>query len=133
MSEVSKITIDQIESLEFPLVREFGLKVVELSFGQARVELPFQNMISRPGSTVNGPAMMCLADYSMYLAIMTQVGLQLQIVTSNLNIDFLRRPPHETITANAQVLKLGRKLAVGRIELFSTEKLVAHCTCTYSL
>ena len=123
--------------MDFSMVQEFGLKILNLGAGYSEVELPFRTMFSRPGGSVNGPAMMCLADYAMYLAVMTLIGPELLTVTSNLNIDFLKRPPHGRILGRARVLKLGRKLAFGRVELFcdseNGEVLVAHCTCTYSI
>ncbi len=56
-------------------------------------------------------------------------------VTTNLNINFLRKPPPADILAHARLLKLGKRLAVGEVELFSADdpEMVAHVTATYSI
>src|SRR5690606_42074886 len=46
----------------------------------------------RPGGTVSGPTMMTLADFALYVAILGEIGLVGLAVTTNLNINFLRKP-----------------------------------------
>ena len=46
----------------------------------------------RPGNTVAGPVMMGLADAAIYVAILGELGLVALAVTTNLNINFLRKP-----------------------------------------
>jgi acyl-coenzyme A thioesterase PaaI-like protein len=69
------------------------------------------------------------------MAIMTQIGVALLAVTTSLHIDFLRKPELTDLMARAKVLKLGRKLAVTEVELFSkgSTELVAKAQVTYSL
>ena len=58
-------------------------------------------------------------------------------VTTNLNINFLKRPKPVALIAESRVLKAGKRLAYGEISLFSEgeeeDGPVAHVTCTYSL
>lgn len=56
-------------------------------------------------------------------------------MTTNLNINFLRKPQLGPIDATAKVLKLGKRLAVMDIALTNGEdnELVAHATATYSI
>ena len=46
----------------------------------------------RPGGTISGPTMMALADFAMYVAILASIGWVPLAVTTNLNINFLRKP-----------------------------------------
>ncbi|MCB1843428.1 MAG: PaaI family thioesterase, partial [Halioglobus sp.] len=46
----------------------------------------------RPGGTVSGPTLMELADTALYVAILGEIGLVALAVTTNLNINFLRKP-----------------------------------------
>ena len=96
---------------------------------------PVTHRNGRPGGTLSGPTMMMLADTTAWLAIMAQVGPLLLAVTTSLHIDFLRKPQLNDLMARGRVLKLGRKLAVVDIELFSREsvELVAKAQVTYSL
>jgi len=57
-------------------------------------------------------------------------------VTTNLNINFMRRPRPGLLLAHARLLKLGRALAVGDVMIYSAEApevALAHATCTYAL
>ena len=53
--------------------------------------------------------------------------------TANLDIHFLTRPKPADVTAVATMLRLGKRLAVTRVELFSDADLVGHATVTYAL
>ena len=89
----------------------------------------------RPGGTLSGPTMMMLADTAAWMAILAQIGPVLLAVTTSLHIDFLRKPELRDLMARGRVLKLGRKLAVVDVELFSrgATELVAKAQVTYSL
>ena len=57
-------------------------------------------------------------------------------VTTNLNINFLSKAPAGAdLVAEAKLLKLGKRLAVGEVTLYSTAAAepVAHVTATYSI
>jgi uncharacterized protein (TIGR00369 family) len=90
----------------------------------------------RPGGTVSGPALMALADAAMYIVLLSAIGPVRLAVTTNLSINFLRKAPAKRdLLAEAKLLKLGRRLAVGEVLLFSgqSDELVAHVTSTYSI
>lgn len=89
----------------------------------------------RPGGTLSGPTMMMLADTSAWMAILAQIGPVLLAVTTSLHIDFLRKPDVTDLVAKATVLKLGRKLAVVDVSLFSKghDKIVAKAQVTYAI
>jgi acyl-coenzyme A thioesterase PaaI-like protein len=63
------------------------------------------------------------------------VGPAYLAVTTNLSINFLRRPMPGELIARGSILKLGKRLAVGEVSLYcgDDEDLVAHVTCTYAL
>ena len=109
--------------------------VIEASDESVLTCLPITVRHGRPGGTLSGPAMMMLADTAAWMAIMTQIGVTLLAVTTSLHIDFLRKPDLTDLMARARVLKLGRKLAVTDVELFSkgSTELVAKAQVTYSL
>jgi len=109
--------------------------VIEASDESVLTCLAITDRHGRPGGTLSGPAMMMLADTAAWIAIMTQIGPELLAVTTSLHIDFLRKPELTDLMARARVLKLGRKLAVTDVELFSkgSAHLVAKAQVTYSL
>ncbi|WP_030071408.1 PaaI family thioesterase [Halomonas alkaliantarctica] len=91
----------------------------------------------RPGPRVSGPTMMGFADVALYVAILAQIGPEAMAVTSDLNCHFLRAASGEhDIVAHAKLIKLGRRLAVGEVQIFSVSddtKPVAHITASYAL
>lgn len=101
----------------------------------ARVRMNYNDRFIRPGGTISGPAMFTLADIGIYVAILAQVGRVPLAVTTSANINFLRRPAATDMIAEVRLLKMGRRLAVGEVEMMSagSDDLVAHATATYSL
>jgi uncharacterized protein (TIGR00369 family) len=114
-----------------------GLFVIEDAGTQhARVRMPIDRSHLRPGDTVAGPAMFWLADCAFYVAVLASLGRGArEAVTTNMNINFLRRPSLADLIGEARILKLGRRLAVGDVTLRSEgdDQPVAHATATYAL
>lgn len=135
---MSKITIAEFDDLlerEMPWALEAGLTLEEISKGQATMRLPFKENMLRPGGTVSGPSMMALADACMYAVVLGAIGQVELAVTTNLNINFLRKPGQKDLLAEGRILKLGKRLAVMDVSLFSENETdpVAHATGTYSI
>ena len=90
----------------------------------------------RAGGTVSGPTIFALADIAMYLAILSRIGPVALAVTTNASVDFLRKPAagHD-LTGHARILKLGSRLAVGDVLVFSDgqDAPVARAGLTYSI
>lgn len=133
MMDVEALSAFVIE--EFPqVVGEFFVRSVTLS--EIVVEMPMKFDHLRPGGTVSGPTMFALADISVYLAILSQIGPVGLAVTTNASIDFMRKPvAGKSLVATARVLKLGRVLAVGDVLIQSEgkEAPVARASMTYSI
>src|SRR4051794_25012491 len=91
----SAISIAEFQALirdELPFVAESGIVIERLEAGEAKVRLPVHTRHLRPGGTISGPAMMGLADFTMYAVVMSKLGAAMHVVTTNLNANFLRRP-----------------------------------------
>jgi uncharacterized protein (TIGR00369 family) len=112
-----------------------GLTIERVDYGDVRVRRKIEVSHLRPGGTISGPTMMQLADFTMYVAVFSAVGRQPGAVTSNLNINFLRKPGHADLIADARLLKVGRRLVFGEVAIYSEGEAepVAHVTSTYSL
>jgi len=112
-----------------------GLTIVAVARGAARVRLVPDPKATRPGGTVSGPVLMMLADVTMYIAVLASIGWVPLAVTTNLNINFLRKPAPGPLVADCTLLKLGRRLAVGTVTICceGDTKPVGHATSTYSI
>ena len=95
----------------------------------------YQPQFIRPGGTISGPTMMALADFAMYVGVLASIGPVPLAVTTNLNINFLRKPAARDLIAECRLLKLGKRLAVGEVTIRSDgmDEPVAHATSTYSI
>jgi uncharacterized protein (TIGR00369 family) len=101
----------------------------------AKLRVAYHENQIRPGGTISGPTMMALADLSLYVAVLGMIGPVALAVTTNLNINFLRRPAPRDLISECRLLKLGNRLAVGEVHIFSDGEAepVAHVTGTYSV
>jgi uncharacterized protein (TIGR00369 family) len=138
MHQPSRISPQQFEELiqtTIPLSRVMPFTVLSLVRGEATLRVGFDEAQLRAGGTLNGPTMMTLADTALYAAVLSCVGYEPLAVTSNLSIHFLRKPAPQPLLAVARILKPGRRLVVGVVELRSEghEELVAHASGAYAL
>ena len=132
-----KVSIQQIHDLlrEYQLDHGGHIGVETLGAGTAGVRFRVGKKHLRPGDTVSGPTLMALADVAVYAALLGEIGLVPLAVTTSLNINFLRRPAPRDVLAEAKLLKVGSRLVVGEVFLYSEgePQPVAHVTCTYSI
>ncbi len=134
------MTVNELErflAAEFPQVFHpaSGLSIEAVWDGGGRVRQAYSDGSVRPGGSISGPTMMALADFAMYVAVLAAIGPVPLAVTINLNINFLRKPARCDLVAEARLLKLGKRLAVGEVTIRSDgeDEPVAHVTSTYSI
>ncbi|MGL5113861.1 MAG: PaaI family thioesterase [Beijerinckiaceae bacterium] len=140
IARVPAMTVAEMEAFldrEFPEIHEGGriFSVEEVGFGAARMRMQYHARNLRPGGTLSGPSMFTLADLAFYVAVLGALGPVALAVTTNLNINFLRKPAPRDLIAHCRLLKIGKQLAVGEATLFSDgePEPVAHVTGTYSV
>lgn len=127
--------LDRILNTDAPFSAHYGFVVEDYDAGTARVRLPYDDKHIRPGGTISGPTMFALADFSMYIAVMGAIGPKALAVTTNMSIDFLRKPAEADLICEVRLIKLGKRLAVGQIEIRAEgdADMCAHVTGTYSI
>jgi uncharacterized protein (TIGR00369 family) len=137
---VAKMSVAELEKFlhdEFPQVFKGGDFSIESADGTTcRLRQHYSDRMLRPGGTISGPTLMALADCAMYVVLLSAIGPIGLAVTTNLNINFLRRGlPGQDVLAAARLLKLGKRLAVGEVNLLSgtSPDPIAHVTTTYSI
>src|ERR1700751_3034606 len=138
---VAKMSVPDLEEFlheVFPQVFRTGGDVnIEHADGTTcRVRQRYSEKMLRPGGTISGPTLMALADCAMYVVLLSAVGPVGLAVTTNLNINFLSKGQAEQdVLAQAKILKLGKRLAVGEVTLLSGDSPdpIAHVTATYSI
>ena len=137
---IAKMSVPELETflqLEFPQAFSGGDIAIESADGAScRLRQRYSDQMLRPGGTVSGPTLMALADFAMYVVLLSAIGPVGLAVTTNLSINFLRKGlPGRDVLAAAKLLKLGKRLAVGEVYLLSgaSPDPIAHVTATYSI
>ena len=130
--------VEKLIDTRFPQIHSAGRNLVieEVTPSRTQVRLRADPRNTRPGGTVSGPAMFTLADFSVYVALIARLGeAGLEAVTTNLNINFLAKPEPGDMTAVVRLLRVGRRLAVGEVEMFDSTggDLLAHAIATYEV
>lgn len=129
--------INRFLETDFPQLggRDGGYTVVKVGPGTAVLRLLAGPQHLRPGGTVSGPTLFALADVAAYVAILAHIGPVALAVTTNLSINFLRKPEPGVLLGRARILKLGKRLAVVEVEITpeAVGDPVAHAVATYSI
>ncbi len=133
MSKVSTDKFNEIISIELPSAADSGIYLRDIEEGKAELVLPYSDKSLRPGGTIAGPFMMMLADVCMFAVVLSLLGEIKLAVTTSLNINFLRKPAECELVARGNIIKLGKRLAVVEVSIYSEENIVAHATGTYSI
>ncbi len=133
MSKISKQQFNQIIEHDLPWAADAGMQLQSIEAGKVVMNLPYHARSVRPGGSISGPHMMMLADATMYAVVLSMAGKVKLAVTTNFNINFLRKPSETDLTAEGKIIKLGKRLAVLEVSIFSKEDIVAHATGTYSI
>jgi uncharacterized protein (TIGR00369 family) len=134
MPRLTATDIERFIAEHFAAAHGFA-QIEEIGDDGVRVRLKFQKEYLRPGNRISGPTLMALADTAMYYAVLAELGALRDTFTTSLDIHFLRGAEPRDVIAHARVLKLGRRLAVGTVELRSDgdPAPIAHATVTYSV
>lgn len=122
---------------EFPQIHVDGriYEIEAVAPGEAVLSVKASERHLRPGGTISGPTMMALADLAAYAVILAHIGPVALAVTTNLNMNFLRKPEPGDLIGTCRLLKLGKRLAVTECAIAGRagDDLVAHATATYSI
>jgi uncharacterized protein (TIGR00369 family) len=108
-------------------------EAVDVFPGGCTVRLNADERHLRPGGTVSGPSLFTLADIGGYVCVLSHAGPDALSVTTNLNINFMRKAPAGRIDGHCRILKLGKSLMVFDIDMVAGGATVAHATGTYSI
>ena len=130
---VSKEQLSTFFAEEFP---QADIIVEAVGNKSATLRKAIDHRHLRPGGTVSGPTLMAVADAALYAAILGEIGLVALAVTTNLNINFLRKPAaNQDVIAECQLIKVGKVLIIGEVSLYSEgmDEPVAHVVGTYSV
>ena len=118
-----------------PWVQALGLLVEAFDGDSVTLRLPQQAQLSRVGGMLCGQAMMAAADTAMVLALINQFGSFRPCTTVQMNTSFLKPLSGQDALVQARVIRSGKTLAFGEIDIRGAEdgKSACRATTTYAL
>ena len=118
-----------------PWVQALGLKVESFDADSVSLRLPQNAELSRVGGMLCGQAMMAAADTAMVLALINQSGQFRPCTTVQMNTSFLKPLSNQDAVVQASVLRAGKSLAFGEIDIRGADdgKSVCRASVTYAL
>ncbi|HNH34549.1 MAG TPA: PaaI family thioesterase [Rhodocyclaceae bacterium] len=118
-----------------PWIQALGLQVTSVGPREATLRLPHDARLERVGATVCGQALMAAADTAMVIAISAALGGFRPMATVGQTISFFRPVAGRDTLVTARVIKMGRTLVFGEIEMRGdgADEPAAHATTTYAL
>jgi uncharacterized protein (TIGR00369 family) len=125
-----------LQSVFAPWVNQLNLRIQAATPGLVTLQLPVTPLHVHGGGVLCGQTMMAACDTAMVLAVISQLGEFKPMTTVQLQTSFLRPVPGDagSATVVARVLRMGRKLVFGEIEVLDAKgALAAHATTTYAL
>jgi len=112
--------IKQFMEEHIPFNRFLGMKLIEVRKGFAHIELPFRDeLVGDPFKpALHGGVLSALADTVGGCAVFTVIEAGARCSTIDLRVDYLRPGRLEAIHAQAEILRVGGRVAVSKISVF---------------
>ena len=118
-----------------PWVQALNLSVESFSGESVTLRLPPSDQLSRVGGMLCGQAMMAAADTAMVLALISHFGEFRPCTTVQMATSFLKPLSSQAALVEARVVRAGKALAFGEIDIRGADdgKSVCRATTTYAL
>ena len=124
----------QIPKIFAPWIVALGLEPVHAEDGLLRLTMPVAPDLVHVGGVMCGQASMAAADTAMVLLMMRELGEFRPMTTVQLQSTFIRPVSGARCTIEARLLRRGRNLAFGQIDLLDEQgRLTVQSTTTYAL
>lgn len=126
---------DALPAYFAPWVQALGMRVEAFDADSVTLRLPVSEQLSRVGGMLCGQAMMAAADTAMVLALISQQGSFRPCTTVQMNTSFLKPLSGQDALVQARVIRAGKSLAFGEIDIRGAEdgKSACRATTTYAL
>lgn len=117
-----------------PWVKELGLVVESVDAQTTVLLLPEAAKLKHSGGVVCGQVLMAAADSAMVVAFSAALGGFRPMTTVNLNTTFLRPISSGDMRIRARVVRTGKTLLYGDVDIVGSDgRVAAHATTTYAL
>ncbi|MBT3440993.1 MAG: PaaI family thioesterase [Euryarchaeota archaeon] len=130
LSDEQLLALDQrIQSI--PIVDTLKMKILKLEKGSCEAMVPRHTQWDGIYETFHGGMLGTIADTVTCWSILTEIGAESLVATTDFNIRFLR-PCHTDVVCKAHVVRVGRTMCLAHADLYDTNgKLVAVSQVNY--
>ena len=118
-----------------PWLDDLSMQVESLTENGAVMRLPWHECIARDGGLITGQALMSFADAAMVVVISSAIGGFRRMATIDMTTSFLAPAVNTDVIARGEVLRRGKRMIYGRIDLETadTGEAVALIQTTWTL
>lgn len=99
-----------------------ALRLVEDHDDGVTVEIPLREEFSNSAGYLHGGVTAALIDGALGVAINRRYGDQRRGATTEMKVNFLRPAHQGVLTARARIIKAGRTLVVGEVNVFDQDR-----------
>jgi acyl-CoA thioesterase len=117
-----------------PFNKLLGVRIVRRHSDGVTIECTLREDLLNIAGAVHGGVLASMADTAMGIGLHSHFGGRRPITTTEMKINYLRPAKHGKVAARSHILRVGKHLCVGRVDLSDAErKLVAVAIVTYML
>lgn len=114
-----------------PYARFLGLELGPIKRGEASLHLEVRDNLKQNQGLMHGGAVASLIDTAAAFAVVTQLGPDERVTTTDLTIHYLRPITAGRLTATARIIRSGRRLFVLSVDVANGDRLSATAVTTY--
>lgn len=130
------MTIEDLRRVaeNMPFNKLIGLRVARLHSDGITLECAMRDELKNIAGMMHGGVAATLADAAVGIALARHFGGRRPCTTTDLKINYLRPIAHGKIIARSHLVRIGKNLCVGRVDLKDAQrKLAAVAIVTYML
>jgi uncharacterized protein (TIGR00369 family) len=116
----------------FPFIRLMGMRLLSAGGGKSVMRCTIRPVLRNTAGTLHGGVMGALVDMSVATALRSVMPLSSGMTTVEYKVNFLKPVVEGVVTAYGTVLRLGKTIAAGSVEIRNDGgEIVAFGSATY--
>jgi uncharacterized protein (TIGR00369 family) len=117
-----------------PFNKLLGIRIVRRHSDGVTIECRLRDDLLNGAGVAHGGVLATMADAAMGIGLHSHFGGRRPGTTTDLKINYLRPVKHGKAVARSHIVRVGKNLCVGRVDLFDADrKLAAVAIVTYMI
>ena len=134
MIQCGSLTLRHLRELSenMPFNRYLGIRIMRVHKDGVTIRCAINEATLNGSGAMHGGVLATMADAAMGIGLASHFGGRLPITTTDLKINYLRPIVHGHATARSHIVRIGKNLCVGQVEIRDSERrLAAAALVTY--